>query len=282
VAKYKKLGIIDRLKIWIRGKFMEKKNFLVVVDGTDARTRVSINRGILNTFVVRALDPIHAKKIILNMFAKGIADQLADALYVYEMDQIATNIKALDEQNKLPIFSYMPLDGRRPPKQNDVQITTLGNKTLTPNTSNAGSNTTIPNTRVPVTGMRGGRSQEFHQTEESRPNTTNRLTPEQAALVASLGVVPSRTDTDEGVNLRVNSATGVNHNLTGTTGASPLNPDQAELLRQLNVEIPQQVSDPELQREIEESGITSLVDDSLTQIEEKPLGEDDLKRLASE
>jgi hypothetical protein len=273
------MDIIDRLKYWIKGKYMIKKNYLIVVDTTDAKTRVNINRGLLNTFVVRALDPIHAKKIAMGIFPKGVADQLADGLYVYELDQIAANIQSLDEQQKLPLFSFMPLNGSRPPKQNDVQITTLGNSTLAPN---AGTHN-APNPRNPAAaGMRGGRSQEFHDVERSRPNTTDRLTKEQAALVSSLGALPSRSDSDEGVNLRVNASTGVNHNLTGRNAQVNLNQEQADLLARLNVDIPQPIADQELMREIAETGIPTLVDDSLTTINEKPLDDATLKRLANE
>jgi hypothetical protein len=269
---------------------MEKKNYLIVVDTTDAKTRVNLPRGLLNTYVVLALDPIHAKKVLLSMFPRSMADQLADALYVYDLEQVTTTLKAVDEQKQLPLFSFMPLSGGRPPKQSDVQLTQSGNQTLTPNTTTSAQipPQQPPRSQTPFRGQRGGRSLEFQQTEEgNNPPTTNVLTKEQADLVNRFGITQAREGNDEGVNLRINSSTGVNQNLTPQKRTldtpSDVTTEQAEILSRLNVRHPEPVTDNELLREIAESGgASSLVDDSLTTINETPLDDDTINRLKSE
>lgn len=282
-----RLGIIDRLKIWIRSKLMEKKNYLVVVDTTDAPTRVTLPKGILNTYIIRATDPMAAKKILMGMFPRGLADQLRTALYVYELESLLQALANEDELGRLPLFSFNPLTGGRPARQTDVQLMSIGSQTLAPNTSAPATApepvlVSKPQQQVqqqpvmPKTVTRGSRTQEFQQGPENLPATSNRLTAEQADLVKRLGAVPTPAGSNEAVNPRINAATGVN-SIPGNIA-----PDQAEILARLRVQLPQPEVDPALQREIAEVGGAALIDEDLTRIDGHVLGEDDLRKLENQ
>jgi len=266
---------------------MEKINYLIVVDTTDAQTRVNLQRGILNAYIILALDPIHAKKLLLSQFPRGMADQLADALYVYDLADIGKNLEAIDQRNIIPMFSFMPQTGGRPQKQSDVKLTQSGNQTLSPNPIMPAQNNQPIQRTVPsssVTG--GGRSQEFQRVDSGRPPTSNVLTNEQAELIGKFGGNVENQDVDEGVNLRVNTSTGMNHNLNRQQniddGNTTININQAEILNRLNVKFSETVDDPELMKELSDRGVSSLVDDNLTRIDDVPLDEATIKRLQSE
>jgi hypothetical protein len=271
--KYRHFGIIDRIKLFIRKKLMSKKNYLVQVDTTESTTRNGLPPGILNSFIVRALDPFHAKQIVLRIYNRRVAEQIQTSLYVYELEDIMKNLATIDEQNGVPLFSFMPLQGGRPPRQADVTTSSLGNNTIAPNQPEP----PIQQQPPVVRGSQSPRSQEFNNVDNGRPTTTNRLTPEQDDLVRRLGARPTPTGSDERVNTRVNAATGLTRN------QSVVDAEQSEILARLGVNPnASEVVDPELEREIQQAKGLSIEDTSLQEINEAPLDEASLKALENE
>ena len=261
-------GIIDKIKFLKRKKLMNKKNYLVQVDTTESTTRNGIPPGILNTFIVRANDPIDAKQTILRIYNRGIAEQIQSSLYVYEIEDIIKNLANIDEKNGIPLFSFMPLQGGRPPRQADVAISSLGNDTIPANQ---------PQVQPPrldnITSQQNPRSREFSDIDQGRPPTTDKLTPEQEDLVRRLGARPLPSGSDERINPRIAAATGL----------PPINREQQEILSKFGINpANNDFVDPELEREIQQVKGMSIEDPNLLVINETPLDEEALKALENE
>jgi hypothetical protein len=301
-VEIKKFGIIDKLKIWVRSKIMTKQLYIVQLDTTDTNVRlVSVKKGLLNTYTVLATDEFDARQVVLRIYKKDVQDQIRGSMYVYPASEIQSNLERIDTAGGLPFWSFLPLDGQRPPKQNDGTSnvsTNSGNKTLDPSIAptpqpqqqrprpqQQPQRPQQPN-RVDVGRVtKGSRNSEFHEGDESRPSTPDNLSPDKAKLIRQLGVNKSSDVQDEGVNNRINSSTGVNQNLTRTrqaeTTPNTMKPNQAQLLSKLGIAAPQNELDPIYDADVAQPA-EAFNDPSLSEIDNKVLSEADLKRMASE
>ncbi len=297
---FRKFGIIDRLKIWIRGKFMDKKLYMVVLDTTESTTRRTVGMGILNTYIVYAMDEMHARQIVLHIFTRPVAEQVRSSLYVYDLSAMQPVLAEIDGKGGLPYFSFMPSNGMRPPKQSDVPnvSTSSGNKTLEQSIVSQQREvpinkqpTVIPNSdplqKIPVGRMtNGSRSREFHEGDDQRPLVSDDLSPEKSAIINRLGIVKNNEGSDEGVNNRINSSTGFNNNLTQQRSLPPTQnsmvPDKAQILAKMGIGTPQEVPNQEFDADVMEVK-TTFIDPSLSEItDNKVLSEEDIKRMQSE
>lgn len=226
---------------------MDKQIFMVVIDTTEERGQITLPKGIINTYLIKAVDENHAKQIILRTMIPQVARQLVNSLYVYPVQPLIDRINLADESSKtLPMFSFMPLNGARPPKvlmfqddpapKNQEEQPPVENKNpIAKNQTVVTKRTVVPPTIQPK-NIRQVRSAGFQQPDYIEPPTTsNSLTPEQADIIKSLGVNPLQPGENEGANPRINSSVGKNLNLTRQVPTpSPINdltPEQAAILK---------------------------------------------------
>lgn len=270
---------------------MDKSNFLVIIDTSEVRGKLP--SAILNVFVIRATDALNAKSILFKLVGPVAEAQIRTAVYVYGIDEIGANLKIIDESSKdLPLFSFMPLAGGRPQRQDDALLKPRidnGNKTLESNAiNNPVTNTQIQQKVDPRNFVTNARSEEFQRREEGRPNTTNNLTRDQQELVNRLGV--SSQTGNEGQNLRVNNSTGRNVNISrqsvDQSVPDTLDLDKARLLQSVGVNVnlnEQVIRDAELEHEIAQMrGAPNFEDTSLTAIDNKILTEADIAQMKNE
>lgn len=229
---------------------MNKQTFLAVIDTTEERRPITVPKGIINTYIVKAVDENHARQIILRTMIPQIANQLVNHVYVYPIQPILDSIDYADESGKtLPMYSFMPLNGTRPPKvlllpdmrKQDQSISESNQKEPIKETQQTviHKSTVIPPVVQPR-NVRQVRSVDFQRPEyENPPTTSNTLTPEQAQIIHSMGALPLANGADEGANPRINSSIGRNANLSRpqvTKGPTDsLTPEQAALLRSVGV-----------------------------------------------
>jgi hypothetical protein len=235
------------------------------------------------------------------MFKPEVAAQVRTSLYVYAVDDIGANLQEIDKRKGLPFWSFMPVDGRRPPRQNpQAQVanvsTPTGNTTLDP--SVVPQNRQVPPARQPTANPKAdprakppvGRSaNRNHDTRvqdgnESRPAVSDDLNHTQEQLIRSLGVVKNDGQ-DEGVNNRVNASTGKNNSLTRPNvpqvTQDNMKPDQAHLLKNLGIGVPNNAIDPEFDNDITESR-TVFEDPSLSQLDDRIVSDEEIKKLQAE
>lgn len=258
---------------------MTEKTFLVIIDTTENRLRQTVGRGILNVHVVTAIDAFEAKRTLLKNFVPNVQEQIKDFLYAYELETMATELKKLQANELMPLFSFLPLAGGRPARQSfaPVQTANLGNNTLDANQPRPQQPQPVqrPQTQQqssPVPGDVRGRG--FNNAERDAQNTPP-LTKEQRDLVTSLGAAPQTYGGNEGNVPRVNAAIGGNINLNQNrepaTAPGTLTREQMELLRGVGVPT-----------EMTTSAEDIPVDESLTKVEGAPLSEEEILKLKSE
>lgn len=232
---------------------MNKQTFLAVIDTTEERRPINVPKGIINTYLVKAVDENHARQIILRTMIPQIANQLVNHVYVYPIQPILDSIDYADETGKtLPMFSFMPLNGTRPPKvlllpdmrkQDQSAEKTEADPqepTKEPQPATVVPKRTVIPPVVQPKNVRQVRSVDFQRPDyQNPPTTSNTLTPEQAQIIHSMGALPLANGSDEGANPRINSSIGRNANLSRpqvSRGPSDsLTPEQAALLRSVGV-----------------------------------------------
>ena len=256
---------------------MAEKTFLVIIDTTENRLRQTVGRGILNVHVVTAVDAFEAKRTLLKNFNHNVQEQIKDFLYAYELETMASELRKLEANQLMPLFSFLPLAGGRPQRQSfaPVPVTNLGNNTLDANQPRQEQPVQKPLTQQqssPVPGDVRGRG--FNNAEKDAPNTPP-LTKAQQDIVTSLGATPQTHGGNEGNVPRVNAAIGrninLNQNRAPASAPGTLTKEQMELLRGVGVptEMPTATDD-------------IPVDDSLTKVEGAPLSEEEILKLKSE
>jgi hypothetical protein len=284
-------SLIEKIKKFFRRKQMSKP-FLIVIDTTEATMRQSVGLGILNVHVILAEDPLSAKQTFLRTFTPFVRNQISNSIYVYDLEHMSDSLKAVPA-DRLPLFSFMPMSGGRPPKQSDVAMASnLGNTTVAPNVNNTSpqqqqvpsQHAPVENTVTRLPASHNPRQREFQNADaNARPTTSNTLSAENADLVRRLGVTPTPNGTNEGTNLRVNASTGRNVSLNNIPAESlvsnNISQEQATLLRQFAQ--PNRGDIIEEQPAAEESH-AALIDESLAQIDNKVLSEAELQKLNDE
>lgn len=178
---------------------MDKKLFLIVIDTTEAKVLRNMGRGILNVHIILASDEVEARQSFFKLFRKDVSDQLQYNIYVYELDDVKQNLVKLDVDNILPVFSFIPLNGGRPAKQN-VPVT---------NTPNQQQNMVSPQNH---TTTKLQEAQNIINREKSQNSTV--ISKEKMDLLKSVGAIPLPKDADDRYNPRLNTATGVSQNIS--------------------------------------------------------------------
>lgn len=246
---------------------MEPQFFLVVIDTVESTTVRNLPKGIVNTYVVQAMDENHARQMVLRTMAPQIANQLIHSLYVYDLDAIMYNVEIAGQTGRsLPMFSFMPLNGARPPRALNLPTrprdmtpegvtdvtSTVSSPAELPQPDPVPMNESVapqvppqPHTvgRAPVNphNKRDVRSAAFQQHDYQPQGQVNEtLSEEQAQIVASLGVYPQRNGANEGVNNRINGAVGQNLNQSRVAGpggpTNNLSPEQLALIQQVGAD----------------------------------------------
>jgi hypothetical protein len=270
---FRNFGIIERIKIWLRSKMMEPRFFFVVIDTTDSTTVRSLPRGIMNTYIIKALDENHARQIILRTMNPQVANQIQHSLYVYDLDMLMYNIDiAWQTKRALPLYSFMPMNGGRPARNISLprrpidmtpnEVTDVSSMVEAPTAQeqqpqqpakplNESAQAQAPVQQTPPAqprpvqrqpinpnDARAVRTAAFQQNDYTpQGQVDDTLTSEQAQIVSALGAHPTRHGADEGANPRVNAATGQNLNQTRAIGpegpTNQLSAEQLELIQKV-------------------------------------------------
>lgn len=281
---------------------MHTKYYYIIIDTVEATTVRSLPKAIINTYIVKALDENSAKNLILRTFPPAIASQLQNSIYVYDLDTILYNLDlAENSKNVLPLFSFMPLNGARPIRslslnkrpQQTTQVETSkqvvnegANNVVVQPKSQTTAQPVIVTQQIDPKNSRQVRSAMFQQPDhDSQGQTSDKLSPEQAKIIASLGAFPEQKGADEGVNKRINSSVGRNLNQTIQPNVqgprNGLSQEQYELLRKVGASPSEPVYvDAEHQSEevpawAKDSSLEELPSDT-------PIGTNDLVRLQEE
>lgn len=231
---------------------MEIKAFIVVIDPTDFPAREAVKSGIFGVQIVAALDKIHARKIVLSLMSPKFAEQLRQCLYVYDVEEISYICKERYKNNKLPLWSFLPLNGARPDKTDAV----FNNNQMNGRISQQPQTNQLLQENTQVTPTKSRQEQFSVGEEQVGPATPNILSPEQQKIVASLGVDPSNKASYNAETIKVDTATGIP--VDNTLGVEIKTASQNEVqmllarLEQLNSN-QTIVDDPQLRREIEEA-----------------------------
>ena len=314
---FRNFGIIDRIKLWVRSKLMQTQFFFVVIDTVESVIVRSLPKGIMNTYIVKAVDENHASQIILRTMPPQIANQLIHSLYVYNLDDIMYNIDLAAESGRsLPMYSFMPLNGARPPRSLNLQKRPTDKKSEVEETNtmvdNNIENANVPNEEskqevltetqaippqpkpvvnnpINPNNKRDVRSASFRQNDyEPQGKIDDTLNEEQAQIIASLGVHPQRNGADEGVNNRINGATGKNLNYTRTQGdmgpTNNLSPEQLELLKSVGADTMPGTTvteEPGLYDDVDESPAWEP-DEAINQIDGEIISEEKIAEIQEE
>lgn len=286
---------------------MSTKFFYVIIDTTEATQVRTLPKSIINTYIVKALDETSAKNTVLRTFAPVIANQIQNSIYVYDLDSIMYNLDlAENSRNVLPLFSFMPLNGARPVRNlalqkrpaQTVQKEIIRESTVPQSRTEEASNVNVqPKSQTPTPptiitqqidpkNSRQVRSAMFQQPDhDTQGQTSDKLSPEQARIVASLGAFPGQNGADEGVNKRINSSTGQNLNQTVQRPSqgprNGLSQEQFDLLRKVGatpaepVYVDQGESSEEVPAWAHDSSLEEVPADT-------PIGSNDLVRLQEE
>lgn len=287
--KKNKAGIIKRIKHWLRRKFMETKKYLIIIDTIGDRVAQTAFNGakILDVQILDGIDPEDVRQKFLSTLQVREARALYDSVFIYDLNEIAMGMDTVKQNGGDPAFRFVRPGNTRPPKMPNLaqQVqTNLGNQTLT----RANDSQTVdhrqpdpapqpvPRTKEEIVGnaVKSPRSQEFQTMDYQAKTTTNQLSPEQQRLVETMGANPMGDGANEGVNLRVNAATGHDHTLSpqhhNMVAPNQLNQDQQSILQSVGVETDMNiVQDPELQQEMMEAGHIppeAMIDPSLAQL----------------
>jgi hypothetical protein len=228
---------------------------------------------------------MEAKQTLLRVFSQHVRNQIQDSIYSYDLKEMSEQLIKLEASKMLPLFSFLPLAGGRPQKQSDVASVSLGGKTLEPNTQQQPvQQQTVQPVRQNMPNVSMPRNSEFQNYDQGRPNTTNVLTQEQAALVQSIGAIPAFNGADEGTSARINASTGRNLNLRQNNAqpqtSNGISQEQAELLQKFS----QNSKGPQImQEDIAESREVGIVEDaSLTAIDNRVMSDADIAKLQEE
>lgn len=260
---------------------MSEKTFLVIIDTTEARFRQTVGRGILNVHVVTATDAFEAKRTLLKNFNNLVQEQIKEYLYAYELETMSSDLKKLEANQLMPLFSFLPLAGGRPERQPyaPVPVSGLGNTTLESNQPHQQQAEPQPpqpqrvvNTTPVPNDVRGRGFQNNDNVQRTTPNPNR----EQQAILNALGVTPQTFGGNEGNVPRVNAAIGGNVNLQSNkapqVAPSSITEEQAMLLAGIGIPSDMTVSTPE----------ASLVDESLTKVDDGVLSEEAIQKLRQE
>jgi hypothetical protein len=271
---------------------MSKKPFLVIIDTTEARMSQSgVGVGILNAHIILAETADQAKLTLLEMFRPNVKNAVRDYLYAYEVSDVEQNLIKYNQN----IFSFIPLQGGRPPRQAfnaETFSKASNNVTLQPNQQQVQQQAPKPqqtqqrvvaNTNVP-NDIRG---RGFNNIEQSPPEVKETVSAEQAQILTSLGVTPQRFGGDEGSLPRVNSSIGGNANLRNTIAptrtSDVLTEDKASILRSVGVSLAG-IADGNGGTSVinEEQTEVPQVDKSLTEVDSNILSDEEIARLKNE
>lgn len=277
---------------------MPVKPFLVVIDTTDARVPQSgIGVGILNVHVVSATDAFEAKQTLLKVFNQRVQNVIRDYLYAYDLEEMGSNLSKLHENKLAPVFSFLPLQGGRPPRQPFApQVTVKLEATTLP------SNQPQPQQQVPVqrpqqvvqqpvaqqpranplhpTDIRG---RGFQRIDPQQPEVSNSMTVDQAQLLSALGVTPQRFGGDEGSQPRINASVGGNNNLRNTIAPTRASENlSAEQMSLLSGIVQADNKDSIIQETVTDDAASAIIDPSLAQVDGGVLSEAEIAQLKSE
>lgn len=286
--------ITERIQRYFRRLTMPVKPFLVVIDTTDARVPQSgIAVGILNVHVVSATDAFEAKQTLLKVFNQRVQNVIKDYLYAYDLEEMGTNLNKLHDNKLLPVFSFVPLQGGRPPRQlySPAVTVKLDSQTLPSNQPQPAQmvQQQVPQPRPVAQSRPQGlaptdiRGRGFQNIDASPPEVKNTVTADQAQILSALGVTPQRFGGDEGSQPRINASVGGNNNLRNTIAPSraseSLSADQVGLLRGI---VQTDNKESIIQEAVDESASTAMIDPSLTQVDGGVLSEAEIAQLKSE
>lgn len=270
---------------------MSLKPFLVIIDTTEATMLQTVGKGILNVHVIMSTDPVSAKQTFLRVFSPMVRNQIFNSIYVYDVDEMKESL-AVTPSDRLPLFSFLPLAGGRPPKQVDGQQLTLGNKTIEPNV-NTQVNQQPQVQQAPVQQhatkpqinlnsiTNSPRSKEFQTYENDLPNSSEALSSEQAKLIRNMGVTRQDTN-EEGSNLRVNSSVGRNMNLRQPQQDPQVQMNQEQMAILSKIGAATQPTGIVHEEDIESSEKVVVEDPSLTQVDGGVLSDIELQKLQDE
>jgi hypothetical protein len=228
-------------------KKQNMKTFLIVIDTTDAFTRANLPVGILNVAMVAANSLAEAKAEYLKPFPPLIVRKLQEAVYAYDILEVAVILNKMSEGQQWPVWTFIPVNGGRPPKQSDaapIQLTTTGSSIINPNPgAPMPSQAPQPLSAANVSNNpRSFRSGEFQNEEKSLPSVAPIQDIEKLAMLRELGVGPIGAISTEGHSPRINASTGRNHSLqqpyNPELAPSSVNNAQADLLRAMGVNAP--------------------------------------------
>ena len=189
------------------------KSYLIIIDTTEGINLRSVSRGLLNVHIILAESEALARENFLKVFNPVVANQIRNNLYVYDIVEIMLNLEKVDIKTSLPLYSFLPLAGGRPPKQNDQFA----------------ENNTPVNPQQPFIDNKPKSATQPHQNDDQKQVYTK----EQLELIARLGAVTSNNTSE--VNPRIAASTGLNsvnqQQVNPTQRKQVVNSTQHELLK---------------------------------------------------
>lgn len=239
------------------------KKFLIIIDTTEGINLRRVARGILNIHVIVAENELDARKKFLSVFNQAVANEITNNLYVYDLDTMSDELSKIDSTKTLPLFSFMPLQGGRPPRQQNP-LAVIENNT---------------NTMEPF--QQANNTRNSSMLDAIRNNLANQskepvLSKEQLDLISRTGAVPT-------TNPRIATATGVQNINESVVIPKPettqLNSEQLKLLMQAGVNLTEIKNDVELQ---EERSTAPVLNEVASVGSERALTEEEIKKLQEE
>jgi hypothetical protein len=252
------------------------KLFLIVVD-TSTNQFANIGRGILNVQIIAAKDKTEAKQLFTKVYRPHILQQIQFCTYVYDLEEISTNLRAIDATKVIPLFSHLPLQGGRPPKPEPlIPDKTVDQIAAMPQTQpQAQAQPQIAGVPQPPVQQRS--------VQQPRPQQ-GKFTQDQINLIKTFGALPTPQGENSHFNPRLNASVGVDGNVPQNMIQKPvdvdrLTPDQLQMLQaagvnlnelRMNIEVNRDEIPPVIEQQYAELG-------ALT--EEKPLSNEELAKL---
>lgn len=260
------------------------KPYLVITDTTEEVRARLIPRGLRNVHVILAESLLDAKLKYVKLFNQQIIQEIFNSIYVYDLTEIQSNLSNIT--NSLPIFSFISLNGARPPKTVFEQLNNVPQVQTTPVVQQQ----PVVRQQVPQASQfvtPSPRSQEFSQVnrqvrQDRQQENSQQLTPQQLQLIAQMGAIPNNSGEE---NTKINSATGVRsvnqQQVKPAIETTNLSKEQLALLSGVvdisTLETPVMVED-----DVANSPIDGNIYGDLDRVDSSVLSDEDIQRLQNE